>query len=76
VVVGKKVKYRFPENKFHCVIGRRYITRGISHEIEDNDGVKVKEVSVADLIELIKKRLLEYIYDQQSLSGELSIIGN
>jgi len=42
------------------------ITQGISRELEDYDGVMVKEISVNDLTELTKKRLLEFSYNLSS----------
>ena len=51
------------------------ITRGISKIISDIDDIKVKEVSVYDLLALLETRSYEAVFNQASLAQELSLIG-
>lgn len=52
------------------------ITRGKTREINDYDNIKVKEVSVFDLIELLATRIKDSSYDSDRLTSELILLGN
>ena len=51
------------------------VTKGTTRELKDYDGIKVKEVSVQDLIEISIKRCKQLHYDIDFLSNELVILG-
>lgn len=50
------------------------ISKYKTRELNDYDGIKVKEVSVQDLIKLLKTRLYSSIFEQDELSGKLTLI--
>jgi hypothetical protein len=50
------------------------ITRGQTRELQDIDGVKVKEIAVRELIGIANKRLRAFTYEQEDLSGALTLI--
>lgn len=52
------------------------ITRGKTREINDYDNIKVKEVSVFDLIELLTTRIKDSSYDLDRLTSELILLGS
>ena len=50
------------------------ITRGETRELQDIDGIKVKEIAVRELIAIADKRLRAFTYEQEDLSGALTLI--
>lgn len=52
------------------------ITRGKTREINDYDNIKVKEVSIWDLIEFISMRIKDSSYDMDRLTSELILLGS
>lgn len=52
------------------------ITRGKTREINDYDNIKVKEISVFDLIDLLATRIKDSSYDLDRLTSELILLGS
>ncbi|MBE9207779.1 hypothetical protein IQ244_14880 [Nostoc sp. LEGE 06077] len=52
------------------------ITRGETRELEDFGGIKVKEIAVADLCQVLERRLRDIAYDVDRLATDLTLIGN
>lgn len=50
------------------------ITRNKTRELNDYDGIKVKEVSFQDLIKVLATRLHSGIFEQEDLSAKLTLI--
>lgn len=51
------------------------VTRGTTREIQDFDGIKVKEVAIQNLIEIAIKRCKILNYEAEILSSELNLLG-
>ena len=51
------------------------ITKGQTREIKDYDGIRIKEVSIQDLIAIAIKRCKQLSYDLEKLSSDLFFIG-
>lgn len=51
------------------------ITKGESKELRDFDSIKIKEVSVHDLLSIVSKRLKDVTYDSERLVNDLLFIG-
>ncbi len=51
------------------------ITKGESNEIRDFDSIKIKEISVHDLLNIFMKRMKDSTYDSERLVNDLMFIG-
>jgi len=51
------------------------VTKGKTREIKDYDGIRVKEISIADLINVSIKRCKQLNYSEDILSSELFMLG-
>lgn len=52
------------------------ITNGETRELEDFGGIKVKEIAVSDLCQILERRLRDIAYDVDRLATDLMFIGN
>lgn len=52
------------------------ITKGTTKEINDYEGIKVKEISVNDLCKIFTQRVKDGTYDIEKLSSSLILLGN
>jgi len=51
------------------------ITKGASRELHEVDEIKVKEVSLKDLLTILKKRLNDITFEEDDLSREFMLLG-
>lgn len=51
------------------------ITKGSSQELNDYDGIKVKEISIQELISVFAKRVKDPSYDSDRLASDLIFLG-
>ena len=51
------------------------ITKGESKELRGFDNIKIKEVSVYDLLSTLSKRVKDPTYDEEKLVNDLMFIG-
>jgi cold shock CspA family protein len=52
------------------------ITNGETRELEDFGGIKVKEIAVSELCQILERRLRDIAYDVDRLATDLMFIGN
>lgn len=52
------------------------ITKRKSREIEDYDGIKIKEISVSDIVNILKNKIKDGSYDTDKLSSSLMLLGS
>ena len=51
------------------------ITKDTSREIQEFDDIKVKEVSLVDLLEILKKRLVDITFEEEDLTRAFMLLG-
>ena len=52
------------------------ITKGTSRELHEVDDIRVKEVSLNDLLAILKKRLNDITFEEDDLTREFMLLGN